>query len=363
MSELAIEAIDVNKVLSIHEHVDGAWFWSKYSAQPYSGCQYGCTYCFLRASSYGIAEDQGEFSKNIKYKDNIVKIFDKELKDTSPDIIVVGDYQPIEARLCLSRKLLEVCLKYKFPVVIVVKSLLILRDIDLLKKLTNTSFVSVVISIASDKSTGYREYFEPGSTTIESRFELIRKLSSEGINVGVSMMPIMPGINDDPITVENIIRKAKKYGAKYVLGGGLVLLPGQKQYFYKSVEKWSPKKAKELKHLYANSDNPKDDSWLALGRLVKKLCMKHGLEYRMKRYIPESALKSNKLLAEKLFLKVYEMEIEGIDKDVVWEWRRLAWKVDECLELIEINNLDQLIGEQLKIMGSRDFLVEEIVKQ
>ena len=360
MSEVIIKAIKVKKVLSAHDHVDGGWFWSKYSAQQYSGCQYGCTYCFLRGSSYGIADDQDSFTKNITYKENLIQIFEEELRNTNPDIIVVGDYQPIEAKLGLSRKLLEICLKYKFPVVVVVKSLLILRDIDILKKLTSSSFVSVVVSIASDKSEGYREYFEPGATTIESRFELLRKLSEEGIHVGVSMMPIIPGVNDDPVTVENIIVEAKENGAKYVLGGGLTLLPGQKQFFYKSLVKWNPEKAEQLKHLYANSDSPKDDSWLKLGRLVKKLCIKHDLDYRMKRYVQDSPLKDNKLLAEKLFLEVYEKEIEGIDSDICWSWRKLAWKVDEAQELITNISLDMLIGQELKIEGAREFILRKL---
>lgn len=327
-----LQPIKVKQVLQIHPHVDGGWFWSKYSAQPYIGCSYGCTYCFLRANVYGISKrnkSKNSFSELIQYKENAPEIFDKELENVEPDIITLGDYQPAESKLHLSRKLLEICMKHRFPVLIIVKSTLVLNDLDVIHKLAEKSWVGVVFSIAKSSSKNYREFFEPNASTIESRFAAMKKISDAGIYTGVSLMPVMPGINDTKQEIETIVKKTKECGGKFVIGGGLTLLPGQKTPFYASLTNYDPLLLKRYRELYGNSDSPKSDLWVRVGKVIKCVCLKNGIDYRIKRYIPDSPLKINKQISTEMFLKIYEMELEEQSSKKIWNFRKAAWEIDE----------------------------------
>lgn len=355
-----LQPIKVSHVLQVHPHVDGGWFWSKYSAQPYVGCSYGCTYCFLRANVYGISkrnEDKNGFSELIQYKENAPEIFDKELEKMTPDIITLGDYQPAESKLHLSRKLLEVCAKHLFPVLIIVKSALVLQDIDVIQKLAEKSWVGVVFSIAKSSSKNYREFFEPNASTIESRFDAMKKISDAGIYTGVSLMPVMPGINDTKPEIETIVKKTKEFGGRFVIGGGLALLPGQKSSFYASLANYNPLLLKKYRALYGNSDLPKSNHWVQIGRMIKDACLKNGIDWRIKRFIPETPLKINKQISTEMFLKVYEMELEEQNSKKIWNFRRAAWEIDEFKKPIMEIKLDDLKNQTRE---TRKFIKEKM---
>jgi DNA repair photolyase len=344
---LKLQPIVVKSVLQTHLHVDGGWFWSKYSAQPYMGCSYGCTYCFLRANIYNLSKrnrSENNFSELIQYKKNAPEIFDKELENAEPDIITIGDYQPTESKLHLSRSLLEICLKHRFPVLIIVKSILVLQDLDLIKELSEKSWAGVVFSIAKSSSENYRKFFEPNAASIESRFEAMKKINDAEIYTGVSLMPVMPEVNDSKIEIEKVVKKTKEYGGKFVIGGGLALLPGQKSPFYTSLEKFNPELVNKYQKLYGKKDIPKNNHWANIGKLIKNACLKNGLDYRIKRFIPESTLKINKQISTKMFLKIYEMELEEKNSKKIWNWRRATWEIDELtspitkIQLIDLKN-------------------------
>jgi len=96
------------RILNVHKHVDGGWFWDKYSAHPYVGCEHGCEFCYSRSRKYLQTDNPEYFSKLIKVKTNAPEQPRKELAKVPCDIIVAGDYQPAEGRFRLSRKMLEV---------------------------------------------------------------------------------------------------------------------------------------------------------------------------------------------------------------------------------------------------------------
>ena len=134
---------EARTILNIHKHVDGGWFWSKYSANPYIGCEWGCQYCYARDKKYNphkperdqsINNFKDPFSEYIKIKVNAPELLMKSLKDKPQDIIYLDSYIPIDLKYQYARKMLEICLELKFPVFINEKSSLILRDLDILKK-------------------------------------------------------------------------------------------------------------------------------------------------------------------------------------------------------------------------------------
>jgi DNA repair photolyase len=119
------------QVLNKHKRPDH-WFWVRYTTHPYIGCQHGCEFCYCRENKYAPYEDMADFAYMIKIKENAPSLMRRALAKTPKDIIFLGDYQPAERKFKISRKMLEVCLELDFPVFILERSPLVLRDLDLL---------------------------------------------------------------------------------------------------------------------------------------------------------------------------------------------------------------------------------------
>jgi DNA repair photolyase len=132
-----VNEIKVKSILNKHKKRDD-WFWDDYSVNPYEGCSFNCIYCYIRGSKYGV-----NMARNLSVKINAPELLEKQLstraKKGEYGIIALSSstepYMPIEEKLKLTRKLLEIILKYKFPVHVLTKSKLVLRDLDLLKEI------------------------------------------------------------------------------------------------------------------------------------------------------------------------------------------------------------------------------------
>ena len=97
------------KIVNVHKHVDGPWFWGKYSAHPYIGCRSGCEFCYSRGSRYLGRRDPDTFDTLIQVKINAVELLRQELPRLKHEVIACGDWQqPAEDCYCLSRGMLEV---------------------------------------------------------------------------------------------------------------------------------------------------------------------------------------------------------------------------------------------------------------
>jgi DNA repair photolyase len=176
-----------------------------YSMNMYQGCEHGCIYCYARNSHEYWGYSAGlDFERRILVKKNAPQLLEEKLKSKSwqaHTIVLSGNtdcYQPAERRYQITRQCLEVFLKYKHPTAIITKNSLVLRDIDLLKKLAEEQLVSVRVSVTS-LSEKTRMLLEPRTTTIQKRLETIRVLSENGIPVSVMLAPIIPGINSHEI--------------------------------------------------------------------------------------------------------------------------------------------------------------------
>lgn len=161
------------KVVNLRKHVDGPWFWNKYSAHPYIGCRSGCEFCYLRGSRYLGRRDPDTFDTLIQVKLNAADLLRKELAKLEPDVIACGDWQqPAEDRYRLSRAMLEVVLEYGFPLFVVERSPLLTRDLDLLVEINQKSWVGVVFSI-SNMEPALKQAFEPHSPGVKRRLEAV----------------------------------------------------------------------------------------------------------------------------------------------------------------------------------------------
>jgi DNA repair photolyase len=200
-----------------------------YSLNPYRGCEHGCIYCYARPSHEYLGFSAGlDFETKIMVKHDAPKLLDRQLRNPSwqPQVVMLsGDtdcYQPIERKLGITRRCLEVFLQYRNPVSIVTKNALVQRDVDVLKELASLNLVLVTISITSLNHELIRR-MEPRTSTPTKKLETVEMLANEGIPVGVNVCPIIPGLNDTEIP--SILAEVSRRGGKHA-SYTVVRLPG-----------------------------------------------------------------------------------------------------------------------------------------
>jgi DNA repair photolyase len=196
-----------------------------YSFNPYRGCEHGCIYCYARPTHEYLGFSAGiDFESKIMVKEDAAGLLEEEFKKKSykPDLIVFSGntdcYQPVERKLQITRKALQVCLKYRNPVGVITKNALIQRDIDILKELAALNLVNVTISITSLDKDIIR-VMEPRTSTPEKRLETIKVMKENNIPVGVNVAPVIPGLNDEEIP--RILKEAADCGAS---SAGFIML-------------------------------------------------------------------------------------------------------------------------------------------
>lgn len=200
-----------------------------YSMNPYQGCEHGCIYCYARNTHEYWGFSAGlDFEQKIIVKKNAPEILKKQLSGkkwkVSP-IMLSGNtdcYQPIEKKLEITRRMLEVLVNFKHPVSIITKNSLILRDLDLLKKLNEHNLVHVMISLTT-LNEDLRQKLEPRTATSSQRLKTLKILSENNIPCGVMTAPIIPGLNS--MEIPDLIKAASENGAASV-GYTMVRLNG-----------------------------------------------------------------------------------------------------------------------------------------
>jgi len=190
-----------------------------YSINPYRGCEHGCIYCYARPSHEYLGFSSGlDFETKILVKQNAAALLEEQFQNRAwkPQVIVFSGntdcYRPIERALGLTRKCLQVFLKYRNPVSIITKNALVQRDADILQELASLNMVLVVITVTTLDS-GLVRKMEPRTSTPAKRLETIEMLASKGIPVGVNIAPIIPGLND--VEIPAILREISDCGARY----------------------------------------------------------------------------------------------------------------------------------------------------
>jgi DNA repair photolyase len=192
--------------------------WSKYSMNPYQGCEHGCIYCYARNTHEYWGYSAGlDFERKIIAKPNAAALLEKQFMNKNWEVAPImfsGNtdcYQPIERKLGITRQMLEVLLKFRHPAGMITKNQLILRDLDLLQEMAKLKLIRVMITITSLKED-LRLKMEPRTATAKNRLKVIEQLSKANIPVGVMTAPIIPGLNSDEIP--NLIKAAADHGAR-----------------------------------------------------------------------------------------------------------------------------------------------------
>jgi DNA repair photolyase len=188
---------------------------TEYTANIYKGCTHGCVYCYAPS----LTHDERRWGTYVDAKVNAPEVLDRELRSLRKDEVFLSSasdpYQPVEARYRLTRRCLGVLLKHGFPVSILTRSPLVLRDLDLIKKF---GWVKVGMSITSVPT----RRFEPGVPPLERRIDTLAKLSAAGITTWVSLAPVIPGIVE--VDFDKLFRDLSKAGVSSVSFGILRFL-------------------------------------------------------------------------------------------------------------------------------------------
>jgi DNA repair photolyase len=234
-------------ILARNDSPDVGFEWS---VNPYRGCFHGCAYCYARPSHEYLGFGAGtDFERRIVVKPEAAALLREAFERPSwrGDLVVFSGvtdcYQPLEASYRLTRRCLEVCAKYRNPVGIITKAPLVERDLDVLGELGRVASVSVTVSVPFWDPERARA-MEPYVATPKRRLHTIEKLARAGIEVGVNVAPLIPGLNDDEFP--EILRAARQAGANHA---GLVFLrlPGPvKQVFEERLRASLPLRAERV---------------------------------------------------------------------------------------------------------------------
>jgi DNA repair photolyase len=273
------------------------WFGINYNMNIYKGCCHGCIYCDSRSNCYQIID----FDR-VRVKDNSIDIVKKELKSKKKKGVVgtgaMSDpYNPFEKKLMLTRELLKLVDEYRFGISITTKSDLVVRDIDVLKKIQVHSPTIVKITI-----TTYEDYLcnkiEKNVCSTSNRFKALKELADNDIYAGVLLMPILPFINDNEDNIKNIIKKAHECGARFVFSYnlGVTLRQNQREYYFKELKKIFPNEMLDKKYIetygytYENESKKSEHLW----KIFKEECEKYNLLYDMQDIINDYKNKYDK---------------------------------------------------------------------
>jgi DNA repair photolyase len=198
------------------------------SVNPYRGCEHGCIYCYARPTHEYLGFSAGlDFESRIMVKENAPELLANELSSPrwKPQVLamsgVTDPYQPVERRLRLTRRCLEVLARFRNPVGIVTKNQLVARDADLLGELAAHNAAAVNISVTS-LDPKLQRILEPRTSTPRARLDAITHLRQAGVPVGVMVAPIIPGLTDHEVPA--ILQACADAGAQFA-GYIVVRLP------------------------------------------------------------------------------------------------------------------------------------------
>ncbi|MGH7739319.1 MAG: radical SAM protein [bacterium] len=234
-----------------------------YSLNLYRGCRHGCPYCFARYTHWFLGfQNSFDFQRKIQVKRNVLEVLERELSHAQKrrDWVSLGavtdPYQPAEKKYQLTRGALKLFARHAWPVVFSTKSDLVLRDLDVLREVTDRSHAGVAITLTT-LNPDLQKFLEPHAVPIHRRLEALRQLKAQGIPCGIHFMPIIPFLTDDNETLEAMVKTAKELDVDY-LYANLLRLRGQvvRGYYFQSLKARNRNLWEKTVRLYGNQAHP-----------------------------------------------------------------------------------------------------------
>ena len=217
-----------------------------WTINPYRGCEFGCRYCYARYThEFMEMRDAMDFEQKIYVKQHAADLLRQELqKVKAGESIALGTatdpYQPAERRYEVTRGLLEEFARHRgLELEIVTKSNMIVRDVELLRRIAESNKLAVHMTITT-LNTELARILEPRAPRPDLRLDAVRRLSNAGLRVGISCSPVIPGITDSPKDLESLIAAAAEAGADHVFANPLFLKPCSAAVFLPFLERNFP---------------------------------------------------------------------------------------------------------------------------
>ena len=392
------ECIKAKSLLSKREMFAEDWFHINRSLNAYRGCEHGCVYCDGMSEYYHV----DNFTSHVRIKENAPEILRKELKKLgfssqreletetlwsflpkddatrlamkTPRRIVIGvcggvsdGYQPAEKEHKITHQLLETLLDFRLPAMILTKSDLVLRDIDLLKELNEVAFANVVFTITlhdDDK----RRIIEPRASSTPERFAALKSLRKAGIFGGVMATPIVPWIGTTYENMEGLAREAKAAGAEFILFGGMTLKPGrQKDHFLSVIGRHFPGEVEKIKALYADNNRYGNPLWkrqpINTMLLGHEICKKVGIRDRSVRHtLPFEHEINYRVLGVLLDIVFYQRYMLGKPWSMSKPFHDLSIKLEKGVEDLKVLLEEGRLKEGLSINDELAAIVNQIIE-
>ena len=391
------ECVKARSLLSKKDLLADSWFHINKSLNAYQGCEHGCVYCDGMNEYYHV----DNFMSHIRIKENAPEILRKELKKLGftsqreletetlwsflpdddakrlamkkPRRIVIGvcggvsdGFQPAEKEHKITQQILETLVDFRLPAMILTKSDLVLRDIELLKELNEVAFVNTIFTITLHDDEK-RRIIEPRASSTPERFEALEELRKAGIPGGVMATPIVPWIGTDFENIEGLAKNAKAANAEFILFAGMTLKPGrQKEYFMKVMNRHFPKHAGQIEAAYANDDRYGQPIWNKLPTNIMvtgyQVCKKIGISDRSVRHtLPYEHEINYKVLGIILDIEFYQNNLMGIPWRVSKPFHELSVKLEQGVEDLQVLKDEGRLKEILNISDSMVNIVEQII--
>jgi DNA repair photolyase len=257
-----------------------------WTINPYRGCEFGCKYCYARYTHEYMELDSGEFERKIFVKENAGPMAARELRASAVrgEHIAIGTatdpYQPAERDFGVTRAILgEMAELDGLTVSITTKSDQVLRDLDLLKRISERSKLSVSLSVTTPRR-GLARLLEPRAPRPDLRIGAVRALRQAGITSGILVMPVLPGLTDRTADLEILARAARDAGACWFAANVLFLMPASREQFFPFLAERFPRLAQRYHEWYRRSGYAPESYRAEIAERFAHLRRKYGLETR-----------------------------------------------------------------------------------
>lgn len=245
----------------------------------YRGCTHGCIYCDSRSTCY----QMDHVFEDVAVKQNAPQLLEEALRRKRRRCMIgtgsmCDPYLPLERELQLSRRCLEIIDRYDFGVSVLTKSDLILRDLDLLKRI-NTKTKAVVCTTFTTFDEALCRILEPNVCTTKSRFEMLKTMHENGIHTGVWLCPILPFINDTEENLRGLLDYCFRAGVEVIVnfGMGVTMRDGDRQYFYAQLDRHFPGMKEQYIRSFGDRYECSSPNHEKLMRIFQEECRTRGV--------------------------------------------------------------------------------------